>query len=81
VSGSAYIQHIEIALTNGTVQVGINKVQTRRGSPVSQQTGFDVFWFEGLAQERIVHQVDLPDGEIIGCSPVTVKQGEIMVGK
>jgi hypothetical protein len=36
---------IQIALANNPVEVSINKIQTGRGAPVTQQAGFDVLLF------------------------------------
>ena len=42
--------------------------------------GFDVLELERLAKERIVEQVDLPDGKIVRRAPVRVHAAEFVVG-
>ena len=41
---TSHIHYIEVVLLDQTVQMDIDKIQTRRGAPVPQQTRFDVFF-------------------------------------
>ena len=50
----------------------VDEVLARRRSPVAEEHVLDVFGLERLAQERIVVKINLPDGEIIGGTPVGV---------
>jgi hypothetical protein len=54
-----------VVLRDQPVQVDIDEVLARRGPPVPEDPGLDVRRLERRAQERIVHQVDLADGEVI----------------
>jgi len=46
-------------MSKQAVQVHVDEAEARRGSPVSQQPGFDVFRPQRLAQQRILLQIDL----------------------
>jgi hypothetical protein len=48
---------------------------------MAQQPGLDVLDFERLFEQRIVHQVYLPDRKVIGRSPVSVHPAEFFGGK
>jgi hypothetical protein len=39
---------------------------------VAEQARFDVLGAEGFAQERVVHEINLADGKVVGGSPVSV---------
>src|SRR5680860_1346635 len=57
---------------DGTVHVGVDEVEPRAGAPVAQEPRLDVLELEGLAQQRVVEQVDLSDGQVVGGAPVRV---------
>ena len=57
--------------------MNINKVQSGRCSPVAEESGFYVFGQQRMAQQRIVHQVDLAHRNIVGSSPVAVHQFDL----
>ena len=67
-----HIHHVEIMLLDQPVQVHVDKVQSGRCSPVSEQPGFDMLKLQGFAQQRVVFQVDLPDRQIVGGAPPRV---------
>jgi hypothetical protein len=46
-----------------------------------EQPRFDVLERQRLTQERIVEQVDLPDGEVIRRTPPSVKAAQLLAGK
>ena len=46
-----------------TVQDGIKN---------AEEAGLDVVKGEGLAEEGVVEEVDLADGEVVGCAPVGI---------
>jgi hypothetical protein len=48
---------------------------------MAEQPRFDVFGREGPLEERIVEQVDLADGEVVGRPPVAVDQVELLRGE
>jgi hypothetical protein len=45
---------------------------------VPEQARLDVLDRKRLAQERVVEQVDLTDGEVVGGTPPGVEEGEIV---
>ncbi|MFK4560406.1 hypothetical protein ABIF94_001000 [Bradyrhizobium ottawaense] len=44
---------------------------------MAEQARLDVLGPQGLAQQRIVEQVDLPDGEIVRGAPVAIEEVEV----
>src|SRR3954453_12038864 len=55
--------------------------QPGRRPEVAEQARLDVLRLEPLLQERVVEQVDLADGEVVGRAPVSVDQLELLVGE
>jgi hypothetical protein len=70
--------HVEVALGDHPVEVGVDEVEPRSRAPVAEQTGFDVGQREGLTQHRVAAQVDLADRQVIGGPPPSVDQGEFL---
>ena len=54
----------------------IEKVQPRRRAPVAQQPRLHVVQRERPLQQRIVFQINLADGEIVGGAPVGIHLGQ-----
>ena len=73
------IDHVEVVLLDDAVQVGIEEVQAGRGAPVAEQPRLDVFLGQGLLQQRIVVEIDLPDGQVVGGAPVRVDRCPFLV--
>ena len=46
-----------------------------------EQPRLDVLGGQRLSQQRVVEQVDLPDGEVVRGSPVGVQLGELLLGQ
>jgi len=72
VSRAGQVDHVGIRVLDQAVQVHVDEAEARRGSPVSQQPGFDVFRPQRLAQQRILLQIDLANRQIISGAPVAV---------
>src|SRR5207244_4259519 len=76
-AGTTDIEHADIKRADDAVEMGVDEVQTRRRAPMSKQARLDVLGPQWLAQQRIVEQVDLPDGEVVGGAPVAVEEIEV----
>ena len=76
VTGTGDEDHVEVMHFDEAVQVDVDEVQSGRGTPVAEEARFDVFEFERLFEERIVVEIDLADGEVVGGAPVGVHFGE-----
>ena len=74
VAGTGDIDHVEIELLDQPIEVDVDEIEARRRAPVSKEARLDVLLLERLAQKRIVEQVDLADGQIVGGAPVGVDQ-------
>ena len=79
VSRPGHVQRIEPALLDHPVHVRVQQVQPRGRAPVAQQPRLDVLRLERLAQQRVVQQVDLPDGQVVGRAPVRVDQLQVLL--
>ncbi len=76
-----HAQRVESANLDHPVEVGVHEVQAGRGAPVAEQPGLDVRGLQGLAQQRVGHEVDLADREIVGGAPVRVQGAQFLVGE
>src|ERR1035438_2864006 len=70
VSRTRNVDDVRIVLFDQPVQMNIDEVLSRRGSPVTEQPWLDLFRFKWLAKQRIVKQVDLADAKIVCRTPV-----------
>src|SRR5438034_5526446 len=61
-----------VALDDEPIQMDVDEAEPGRRPPVPEQAWLDVLRPERLAQERIVLQVDLADGQVVGRTPVRV---------
>ena len=62
------------------VDVADEEVQARGGAPVTDQTVLDVFAGERLLHQRVATQIDLADGEVVGCTPVLIHAFDSFLG-
>jgi len=54
VPGADHIDHVEVAGFDHPVQMSVNEIQARRGSPVAQESGFHVLALERLLEEGVI---------------------------
>jgi hypothetical protein len=71
---------VEPPRVDGAVHVRVDEVQPRRGAPVAQQARLDVRQRQRLAQQRVVHEVDLAHRQVVGRAPPGVEQREVFRG-
>ena len=69
-----------LVISDETVDVADEEVQARGGAPVADQTVLDVFAGEGLLHQRVATQIDLADGEVVGCTPVLIHTFDSFLG-
>ena len=81
VAGAGDVDGGLAAVVDRPVEVCVEKVQSRCGSPVSEQPGFDVVTGQRRAQQRVVQQVDLPDGQVVRGPPPAVDLSDGLVGQ
>ena len=75
------VDHVEVVALDDPVEVNVEHVQIRRRAPVAEKSRLDVIALQWFAQQRVVEQVDLPDREIVGCSPVSIHRLQFIGGK
>ena len=69
VAWSDDVHHVQVARDDRPVQVGVDEVEARRRAPVAEQPRLDVLGKQRLAQQRVVHQVDLSHREVVRRTP------------
>ena len=72
VAGAGDQDHILVILFDDAVQVDIDKVLAGHGAPVADDLFLDVVAGQRAAQQRVVQQVKLAGGQVVGCPPVGV---------
>ena len=72
---------VDVALADRTVDVDVEEVQPGGRAPVPEQPRLDVLRPQRLAQQRVVEQVDLADGQVVRRAPPGVDRLELGVGE
>ena len=72
VTGTGDVEHVEVALLDHPVQMHVDEVLARGRAPVPHHQGLHVRQLQRLSEQRIVVEVELADGEIVGGPPVGV---------
>ena len=72
VAGAGDVDHVEVVLLDDAIEVDVDEILAGGGAPVAEEAFFDILEFEGLFEERVVVEVDLANGEIVGGAPVGV---------
>ena len=75
------VDRAQVAIADLPVQVRVEEVEARDGAEVAEQARLDVLRLQRLAQQRVVEQVDLRDGEVVGGAPVGVDQAELLLAQ
>ncbi len=75
------VEDLQVAGQDRAVEVGVDERQAGRGSPVPQQPGLGVLGLQRLTQQRVAHQVDLADGQVVGRPPPGLQARELVVGE
>ena len=70
--GSGNIDHVEVVFFDDPVQVGADEILSRRRPPVAQQHVFHIFEAERRSQQWIIIEINLPDRQVIGRTPVGI---------
>ena len=81
VSRPGDVESVEVVADDDAVQVRPEEGQTGGGAPVPEQPGLDVRGDERFPQERVVHQVDLPDGQVVRGPPPGVERPQVGPGR
>ena len=79
VPGTRDEDRVELPRPDGPVQVRVDEVEARRRAEVAEQPRLHVLPRQRLAEERVVEEVDLSDGEVVRRAPVRVEEPELVV--
>ncbi|PQM46103.1 hypothetical protein C1Y40_03724 [Mycobacterium talmoniae] len=72
---------VGVAVADDPVEVRVEQVEPRGGAPMAQQPRLDVLGGQRFGQQRVVQQVDLPDGQVVGGAPIGVDEVELVAGE
>ncbi len=72
-----HVDRVQVPVPDHPVHVRVDEVEARGGPPVPEQPRLDVLRAKRLAQQGIVHQVDLADGQVVGCPPVPIDESQL----
>src|SRR5207247_8840989 len=78
VARAHYVDRVQVALLDHAVGVGVDEVDARRRAPVPEQPRLDVLELQRPLQERVVQQVDLARGDVVGDAPVGVDEAQLL---
>ena len=72
------VERVEVARPDRPVQVRVDEVEPGRRPEVPEQARLDVLADERLAEQRVVEQEDLPDGQVVRRAPVRVDEPKLL---
>ena len=75
------VDRAQFARPDLPVQVRVEEVEARHGAEVAEQARLHVLRLQRLPQQRVVEQVDLSDGEVVGGAPVGIDQAELPIAQ
>ena len=78
VTGTGDVEHVQVILLDDPVQMHIDEVLARRRAPVSDHQRLHMRQFQRLAQQRIVVEINLSDGQVVGGAPVGVHLAQLV---
>ena len=81
VAGACDEDRAEVARADRTVEVCVEQGETGSGAEVAEQARLDVLAAKRLAEEWIVEQIDLPDGEVVRGAPPSVEEVQLVCGE
>ncbi len=77
VAGTGEVEHLLPGLADQPRRVRVDERQPRAGPPVAEQPRLDVLGGQRLPQQRVGHQVDLADGQVVVGPPPGVEGGHL----
>jgi hypothetical protein len=78
-SRTGYVDHAEIEILYDAIEMRIDEILPRSGSPVAEEDGFYVGERKRLLEKGIVEKINLADRKIIRGAPVTIDAREFIV--
>ena len=79
VTGTGEVDHLLAGRLDQARRVGVDERQAGARAPVAEQARLDVGVGQRLAQERVGHEVDLADGEVVVRAPPRVERRELLL--
>ena len=78
VPGTGNVKHVETVVLDHPVQMHVDEILSGRGSPMPEQPRLDVLELKRLLEQRVVKEVNLADGEIVGRTPVSMHLAKLI---
>ena len=75
--GAGDVDHVQAVGANDAVEMRVDEILARGGSPVTEQHALDVRGGKGFGKQRVVAQVDLTHRDVIGGPPPRIDQPEL----
>jgi hypothetical protein len=72
------VDSVEVLAADDPVHMHVDEVEPGCGAPVAEQARLDVLQAQRLAQQRVVQQIDLADGQVVGGPPPGVEAGQLV---
>jgi hypothetical protein len=73
VAGAGQEDGVDVLFANEPVDVQVHQRKPRARTPVAEEATLDVFLAQGLAQQRVVLQINHPCSEVVAGTPVGVE--------
>src|SRR5262245_31658016 len=70
-------ENLALPLSDDAIEMGVEQIESRRRPPMSQQARLDVLGPQRLPQQRVVHEVDLTDRQVVRGPPVRVEPRQL----
>ncbi|MNQ89941.1 hypothetical protein D3C85_1052650 [compost metagenome] len=77
-TGTGDENHVQIVLFDQAIEVGIDQVQPGCRAPMAKQARLDVLQGQRQLQQRVVLEVNLPHGQIIGGPPIGIQTLQLL---
>lgn len=71
-SGSRHVNHVQVVALDDPIQMGVYEILSWGRSPMSQQHALHVRDCERFFQQRVVTEINLADGQVVGRAPVGI---------
>ena len=80
VTGAGDVDALLAGVLDQPVDVGVDEGETGTGAPVPEQPRLDLVPGQRLAEQRVVLEVDLTDGQVVVGPPPGVDRGDLGLG-
>ncbi len=76
VTGAGEEDHVDVLFCDQSIEVHVHEAETGRRAPMAEQSRLDVLRLQRDLEKRVVEEVDLSGGQVIGGLPVPMHPAE-----